>query len=378
MKIRYLNEQDVKTVAKMKLQHWQTVYRGMVEDDFLDSLSLAKEERQVSYYVKVTTLSEKMSKESVGTINKMGHMVERMKFHIVIAEDDKSEIAGFCIFGYRLDESSPTRSFNDYDYQIHELYVSQVSRKRGVGRVLTEFVFKEAIKLGQEKILLKAHAKNYNAIDFYKKIGGRVLGKSEVELGNKIYPQIVIGFQLAFDWNDEHTSYTTDDRKMIATDSFGNSIEYAKLDPCKKKMFREKHFEKRWSELKQYFCHFEMIEFETLAELLIFLRKNPKMGVYVITNNFDARVYIGRAKNLKQRMRMHFNEDNIPSEKAPPKLLKSYRQHKNSSKKEGLTYSVAIIILEEEKYLSDVEAMVIRILEAKRWGYNCTHGTYGK
>lgn len=200
LKIRYLNEHDVKTVAQMRLDHWQTVYRGMVDDDYLDGLTLEKLIAEVGLYVNVVDeLLEIFSdrfEEDKENVDNIVETLKRLQVHAVIAENESQEILGFCTFGYRWIKSGDIYNFNDYDYIIHEIYVTQALRKRGIGRKLIGFVFKEAWKHGQKKVLLKVHAQNENAIDFYKKIGGYVLGKSEVELGDKTYPQVVIGFQL--------------------------------------------------------------------------------------------------------------------------------------------------------------------------------------
>jgi len=214
MKIRYVDEQDVTTVAQMKLDHWQTVYRGLIDDYYLDNLTLEREIFGVAGCIDsieniLVTLSAKESSENIETVHEISSTLQRMKHYIIIAEDENNEIIGFCIFGNRWTKPNSSRSFNDYDYQIHELYVSETNRQKGVGSKLTNFVFKEAIELSQEKVLLRSHAQNKNAINFYKKIGGHVIGESEIELGGKTYPQVVIGFQLAFNCDDGKKVVTT-------------------------------------------------------------------------------------------------------------------------------------------------------------------------
>ena len=204
LKIRYLNKHDVKTVAQMKLDHWQTIYRGMVDDDYLNGLTLEKQIAEVSGYVGIHAkgvdksleyLSDEFA-EDKEILENIHATLKRLQVYAIIAENENQEILGFCTFGYRWTKSGDMRSFNNYDYLIHELYVAQAFRKRGIGRKLISFAFKEAWKHGQKKVLLKAHAHNENAISFYKKIGGYVLGESVIELRGKTYPQVVIGFQL--------------------------------------------------------------------------------------------------------------------------------------------------------------------------------------
>jgi len=201
MKIRYLNEQGVTAVAQMKLDHWQTVYRGMIDDDYLDELTLEREISGIASVISIESILKTLSAEESGknmkTVCEISSTLKRM-IYIIIAENEDNEIIGFCIFGYRWAVSSDTRNFNDYDYQIHELYVPEMYRHKGVGSKLIRFAFKEAIKLGQEKVLVRTHAENKNAIYFYKKMGGNIIGESEIELGSKSYPQVVIGFQLEY------------------------------------------------------------------------------------------------------------------------------------------------------------------------------------
>jgi len=40
MSVRYLVENDAKRVAQINIEGWQTAYRGIFPDDFLDSLDV--------------------------------------------------------------------------------------------------------------------------------------------------------------------------------------------------------------------------------------------------------------------------------------------------------------------------------------------------
>ena len=201
MKIRYINKNDVTIVAQMKLDHWQNVYRGMVDDEYLDKLTLEKMITEVEIYVDpfskvISGLHERFAPENKETIDNISLLLEQIKIYALVVESEDSEIVGFCTFSSRRIMETSEIKFNGYDYQIHEIYVAPKYRKKGNGKKLIDFAFERINHLNENKILLMAHIQNKNAIDFYMNIGGTIIGNSEIELGDEKYPQIVIGFNL--------------------------------------------------------------------------------------------------------------------------------------------------------------------------------------
>lgn len=152
------------------------------------------------------------------------------------------------------------------------------------------------------------------------------------------------------------------------------TLEQLKFDKDEWRNYWKEHFESLKSQLNE---NFEFLDFETLNEFFDFFGKDTRMGVYIIRNSYNDKVYVGRALNLKSRMKQHFNEDGTPTSKAPTKLLKDYYRHKRKLKHKDLQFSISVVVLEERELLNGVEEAFIYILRGKSWGYNRQRGDSG-
>ena len=72
MIIRQAREEDVRQIAEILVEDWQTAYRGIMDDDFLDSLSAAQRfEIEIKRYQKYVVAAD----ELIG-------MVDRCRFQV--------------------------------------------------------------------------------------------------------------------------------------------------------------------------------------------------------------------------------------------------------------------------------------------------------
>ncbi|MFH1473332.1 MAG: GNAT family N-acetyltransferase [Candidatus Aenigmatarchaeota archaeon] len=83
---------------------------------------------------------------------------------IVLLAEDKKDVVGFCW------ANLIQHGFSKFGY-IEDLFVSEGSRKKGVGTMLVKRVVKEMKKKGVAAIFITTSRKNKNAIEFYKKSG---------------------------------------------------------------------------------------------------------------------------------------------------------------------------------------------------------------
>lgn len=158
--VRNVKFEDLKAAANIVITNWKTVYRGLINDDFLDSLSV--EERYIKY--------QNNYKES----------------GFIVAERN-GEILGICRYvkGNNYKEKYP-----EIDCEITVLYVKIQEKGNGIGKALVNFVKEEFKKNNLKKMIIWCLKENYPARKFYEKMGGALCGEIPCLIGKKVYTEV--------------------------------------------------------------------------------------------------------------------------------------------------------------------------------------------
>lgn len=163
MIVRNVEKEDLKAVAEIVVNGWKAAYRGIIDDDFLDSLN-------------ANDAYQRMLKNY-------------QENGFVVAEID-NEVVGFC--RYTL-ENLFSKEYTEIDGEISAIYVKPELKRNGIGKKLFEYVFNEFKKNGNKKIILWCLKENYPSRAFYEKMGGILCGESMIIRGGKKYKEV--GFQ---------------------------------------------------------------------------------------------------------------------------------------------------------------------------------------
>ncbi len=150
--IRPAEARDAESIAKIKVEGWQTAYRGIVDDAYLRAMSIPEQSELFKNVYSPNT--------------------------VFIAEAD-NEILGFCRFRICEDEKT--------DCEIRELYVRPDLKRMGIGSKLFTHTLNHLIRKGMKKLYLSCFLENTGAKHFYEKAGGKAEGKSTYELNGKPY-----------------------------------------------------------------------------------------------------------------------------------------------------------------------------------------------
>lgn len=122
-----------------------------------------------------------LTREQAHRIARGGH---RDKYY---AAFENNKIMGFCMLrGWDEDFSVPSLG----------LLIGRDSRKKGLGRRLTEFAVSEAVKLKCGKIRLTVYASNEQAVDLYRSCGFQEAQRIPVRVGGEPDEKIVMFRQL--------------------------------------------------------------------------------------------------------------------------------------------------------------------------------------
>ena len=151
--IRNATINDAEKVAKIKIEGWQTSYRGIIDDKFLDDMDINIEVEKRKRNIKDEAL-------------------------IVVAELN-NEVVGFCL--YRSFNSTPETHPKNADCELTALYVKSSLKGNGIGKKLMQYVMDNLNKQGKKQMILGCFKENYPSRAFYEKMGGKVL-KTEKNL----------------------------------------------------------------------------------------------------------------------------------------------------------------------------------------------------
>ena len=153
MIIRQAREEDVMQIAEIMVEDWQTAYRGIMDDDFLDSLS-AEQRYQIE--------------------------IKRFQKYTVAADNDE-------ILGYAWNEMIDDEAA---DCEIIALYVRYSQRKRGIGRALMQHSMDCFRKAGKKSMIIWCLKDHYESRKFYERMGGKVYKDGSHRWGNRNYDMI--------------------------------------------------------------------------------------------------------------------------------------------------------------------------------------------
>lgn len=157
--IRQAQSRDIKQIAQIKVDGWKSAYKGIIDDEFLNSMSTSKQTDIINNY-------------SLDTI--------------FVAEND-NEVVGFCrIYDY----NAPVYDDKEIDCEIREIYVKPNLKRMGIGSELFHFTEDYFRQKGKKKLYLGCLKENYSARKFYEKMGGILANGKKIDIGGKFYPLV--------------------------------------------------------------------------------------------------------------------------------------------------------------------------------------------
>lgn len=143
LKIRKRELQDSKELAHAIALVWNTTYKGIVDDEFLEGL----------------LKNEKESEE------KLRNNINKQPNYYVLTLDDK--IIGWIYFTLDSDKYKKAA-------EIHSLYVLKENQGKGYGKLLYDYAVNIILQKGIKKLIIGCLEGNPSN-DFYKHLGGKYL-----------------------------------------------------------------------------------------------------------------------------------------------------------------------------------------------------------
>ena len=163
--IRNVKYEDLPAVVDIQVDSWKDTYKGIIDGGYLKNLN--KHERL-----------EKRKKDY-------------QQNGFIVAEKN-GEILGFC----RFVENINNEDYNKCDCELGALYIRIDSKGKCIGKQLINYVKKYFKEKNKTKMILWCLEENYNSRAFYEKMGGKLIGKRQIEIGNRTYDEVAYGYDL--------------------------------------------------------------------------------------------------------------------------------------------------------------------------------------
>ena len=169
MIIRPMRVKDVAGIARVHASTWQTTYRGIIPDDYLDAIQVEEwRERWLP----------NLSQPRPDT------------FGYVAENEESGEIAGFVRGGSTRYPELPYRG------ELYAIYVLKAYQGHGLGRRLVSALASDLVVAGLPEMLLWVFEQNVLSRRFYESLGGQYIKTNTFEIGG------VSINECAYAWSD--------------------------------------------------------------------------------------------------------------------------------------------------------------------------------
>lgn len=166
--IRKAVEDDSKEIALLIIRSWTTAYRGLISDDFLDNMSMENIEK-----------------------NWKKNIISQNDKNKIFVYEERDKILGVIGFGSPLDKEN-----RKYNSEIYVLYVEPTLKRKGIGSKLFDFAKEYFIRHGKDNLIIWCLKGNEQGMNFYKKMGGKIISKRESLVNNIEVEEVGFEFKL--------------------------------------------------------------------------------------------------------------------------------------------------------------------------------------
>jgi ribosomal protein S18 acetylase RimI-like enzyme len=162
--IRSATVSDAPAIARVHVSSWLSTYRGLLPDDFLESLS-------------ETNYTERWNRVIADGTSK-----------VVVAEDG-NDVVGFASGGR---ERAGEQGFEG---EIYAIYVLDKAQRRGFGRELVRSMVEGLRELGLTNMIIWVLRDNRPAREFYERLGGIYVRAQPITIGSATLEEVSYGWR---------------------------------------------------------------------------------------------------------------------------------------------------------------------------------------
>lgn len=163
--IRQAQLRDIESIAEIKVIGWQSAYKDIISDDYLESINIPEQIARLNQY----------------------------SLETYFVAEKGNEILGFCRF---YDYDKPVYDDKEIDCEIREIYVKPSMKRSGIGSMLFKHTLNYFKQKGKMKLYLGCFKENHTARIFYEKMGSSSAPGNDIEIDGKCYPTVSYVYNL--------------------------------------------------------------------------------------------------------------------------------------------------------------------------------------
>jgi len=171
IEIREAQQEDAEALAHVHVASWQTTYRGIIPDSYLDTLTPAS--RLDMWHARLARAAE-------------GECT-------FVAEVRESTLGSTTIVGFSA-AGSERDGINGYDSELWAIYLLKEYRGRGIGRQLAAAATSWLVERGKKSLLIWVLKDNYAARGFYEALGGQLITEKQIIIGGNTLAEVADGW----------------------------------------------------------------------------------------------------------------------------------------------------------------------------------------
>jgi ribosomal protein S18 acetylase RimI-like enzyme len=169
LSIRRAGPEDAEGITRAHLESWRSSYRELLPREVLEGLDF--EQRLAGW--------------------RTGLEDPRAAVFVAV-EPEGGRIIGLCAVGANRE---PPESLPGYQGELYAIYLVEEAKRRGVGRALFQRGTEWLREHGRVPFVLWVLKDNAAARGFYERLGGRLVGEQEIELGGRAWPEVAYAWE---------------------------------------------------------------------------------------------------------------------------------------------------------------------------------------
>ena len=171
IRVRKAKKQDIIEVAELHVKIWEEVYRGVLDDEFLDKITVGERNKQWRKFL-----------ENKG---------ERELFLAEVRKQNKAKIAGFVACGPARDENFE----QNFPGEIYTIYVDKKYWRQGIGSELFSLAKNFLQKKGLFPFYLWVLKELTDSRKFYESMGGEIAAEEITKIGRYEHEDLIYAWE---------------------------------------------------------------------------------------------------------------------------------------------------------------------------------------
>ncbi len=152
-------------IASVLVKTWQQAYKGVIDQDYLDSLDLKQ--------------GEERWQNILQTPNR--------KSQVYVLLNNQDQVVGIYSVGQSRYPEHP------FTHELYLIYILPEYQKRGLGRFMFEDIKKKLHALNVQNLCVMVLQQG-PAVAYYKKMGAQIIQEHQTEIGGKQYKEYLMAW----------------------------------------------------------------------------------------------------------------------------------------------------------------------------------------